>query len=193
MNFWPIKIKIKTLFLLLAALMLAIYGIVYFKDNIWKNAESQRPNVILISIDSLRADHLSAYGYSRKTTPNIDDLAKEGVLFKNYFSQSYLTPVSEMSVHTGMYPSSSGLIGFDTILPNNVLTLAQILKKYGYQSAAFGNSPEFIIFEALKDSFNRGFDSYDISIFREKMPDPEKEKVFNFIKSNPEKPFFVCR
>src|SRR3989344_162377 len=86
-------------------------------------------NVILLSVDSLRADHIGAYGYERETTPYFDELAKKGALFENYFSPSFLTPVSEMSVHTGMYPTAHKTTNFDTVLPENITTLAQYFKQ----------------------------------------------------------------
>ena len=159
----------------------------------------KRPNIVLISVDSLRADHVSSYGYYRETTPNIDNLAKEGILFKNNISQAYLTPISEMAVHTGMYPSSSGFFGFDTVLPKNITTLAQILKSYDYRTAAFGSSPEFFIHPAILDSFNRGFDVYDFFNQPAEKISPEtyridlvdQKKVLNFLKKDQEKPFFL--
>ena len=59
-------------------------------------------NVILLSVDSLRADRMGAFGYTRDTTPNFDALAKRGALFLNYFTASFLTPVSEMSLHVAL-------------------------------------------------------------------------------------------
>lgn len=117
-------------------------------------------NLILISVDSLRADHVGVLGYKRNTTPNFDSLSKKGVLFTNYFTSSFLTPVSEMSVHTGMYPTSTGVRNFDTILPDKITTLPQILKREQYLTSALLSSPEFEINPALKTSFSRGFDSY---------------------------------
>lgn len=118
-------------------------------------------NVILLSVDSLRADHMSAYGYERQTTPNFDKLAEKGAIFTNYYSTSFLTPVSEMSVHTGMYPSAHGVTNFDTILPDNIGTLAQFAKNKGYYTTAFFSSPEFEANPAIKQSFSRGFIEYN--------------------------------
>jgi arylsulfatase A-like enzyme len=118
-------------------------------------------NVILISVDSLRADHVNTYGYARATTPNFDRISQSGALFLNYFTTSFLTPVSEASVHTGMYPSSNGVTNFDTVLPKNKLTLAQYLKNLEYNTFAVLSSPEFEVNPALKESFSAGFDSYN--------------------------------
>ena len=181
------KIYKKSYLLVLGILLIVIVAIFFIKTN--NLSDGKRPNLILISVDSLRADHVSSYGYSRKTTPNIDNLAKEGMLFKNYISQAYLTPISEMAVHTGLYPSSSGVSGFDAVLPKNFFTLAQILKVSGYKTAAFGNSPEFVIYPALKDNFDRGFDLYDIQLYREKLVN--QKNIFNFLNKEKDKPFFL--
>lgn len=120
-------------------------------------------NIILLSVDSLRADHIGAYGYARDTTPYFDSLAKNGILFENYFSTSFLTPVSEMSVHTGMYPSANKTTNFDTVLPEDITTLAQYFKQKGYATSALLSSPEFEMNPALKKSFLRGFERYEYS------------------------------
>ena len=117
-------------------------------------------NIILLSVDSLRADHVGAYGYKRDTTPYFDALAKKGALFENYFSTSFLTPVSEMSVHTGMYPTAHKTTNFDTVLPEDITTLAQYFKQKGYTTSALLSSPEFEVNPALRESFSRGFERY---------------------------------
>lgn len=119
-----------------------------------------KPNLILISVDSLRPDHMGLYGYSRDTTPNIDLFAKDAVVFTNYFATSYLTPISEISVHTGCYPFTTGVINFNSLLSGKMETLAEVLKRNGYRTAAFGSSPEFFIHPTLKAAFSRGFDHY---------------------------------
>src|SRR5262249_7287795 len=69
-------------------------------------------NVVVVSIDNLRADHIGAYGYGRPTTPAIDRWAAGSIVFENFFSTGYLTPVSEGSIHTGLYPEVNGMTGF---------------------------------------------------------------------------------
>ncbi|MFI5265557.1 MAG: sulfatase [Candidatus Levyibacteriota bacterium] len=118
-------------------------------------------NVILISTDGMRTDHTGIFGYKRNTTPNLDKLSKQGLLFTNFFAASYLTPVSEMAIHTGMYPTSNGLTDYNTYLPANIKTLAQILQTNGFTTNAIHSSPEFWNeFPAMKKSFSKGFDSY---------------------------------
>ena len=117
-------------------------------------------NVLFISVDSLRTDHMSTYGYNRDTTPNFTALANKATLFQNYFSTSYLTPVAEGSVQTGLYPTSNGITNFDSTLPQDKSILAEYLKNLGYNTNAILSSPEFLTYPTLKESFSRGFDSF---------------------------------
>lgn len=94
-------------------------------------------NVILIVVDSIRADHLSCYGYHRKTTPAIDNLAKEGILFKQAIAQSTWSLPAHCSIMTSRYVPSHGVIEINKKLDDSELTLAEILKLYGYKTAAF--------------------------------------------------------
>jgi len=186
----------KKYFLLFAVIFLSLFGLIFWlgKKGTTEFTKEEKPNLILISVDSLRSDHVSSYGYYRQTTPNIDNLAKEGILFKNYITQSYLTPISEMALHTGMYPSLSGLTSFETVLPENILTLAQILKIYNYRTAAFGNSPEFLVYPALEESFSRKFDIYNFKDegewVRYRNKTLNQNEIFNFLKEGKE-PFFL--
>lgn len=117
-------------------------------------------NIILLSVDSLRADHVSALGYKRDTTPNLDKFAEQGALFLNYFSTSFLTPVSEASVQTGLYPTSHGVTNFDTVLPKNKVTLTRYLKAKNYETSTIMTSPEFEFYPAIKQGFSGSFDRY---------------------------------
>lgn len=149
-------------------------------------------NVVLISIDSLRVDHLSAYGYHRTTSPNIDKLAAKSIRFQNYFSSAYLTPISEASVHTGFYPPVNGMIGFRRQISPDVKTMAEILHENGYRTAAIGTSPEFETFEDIKTSFSRGFDRYDITAKRfDHFREPYWPEVRRFLSERGRTPFFL--
>ena len=99
----------------------------------------KKPNIILISIDTLRADHLSCYGYYRKTTPNIDNLASEGTIYLNNFSTGVWTPPAHASMLTGLYVSEHGVYG-DKRLADSVPTIATVLKGNEYQTSGFVNN-----------------------------------------------------
>jgi arylsulfatase A-like enzyme len=97
-----------------------------------------RPNVVLITIDTLRADHLGCYGDTQVRTPNIDRLAAEGARFKTVVTAAPLTLPAHCSIMTGAYPMSHGVrdnVGYR--LDPSVETLAQILKRSGYATGAF--------------------------------------------------------
>ena len=94
------------------------------------------PNVVFITWDTVRADHLSAYGYSRPTTPNLDKLASQGVVFENAISSSSWTLPSFASMFTGLLPHQHGA-NVATPLDSGPRTLAEILQMRGYETAGF--------------------------------------------------------
>ncbi len=115
-------------------------------------------HVVLISIDTCRADHLSCYGFKRETTPHIDAVAREGVLFEQALSPVPLTTPAHSSMLTGTYPPTHGvrLNNGESLAASNV-TLAEVLKDAGYQTAAFvGGYPMDAAF-----GLNQGFETYD--------------------------------
>lgn len=119
--------KRQKLFVFLLAFSIVIYGICFFCVNRPRNL-----NVILITIDALRPDHLSCYGYKRNTSPNIDKLAKEGVIFTQAVSQASLTPPSIFSILTSTYSNTHGVYDFGEIMNSALITLPEILKDNGY-------------------------------------------------------------
>lgn len=123
-----------------------------------KNRVSKYRNIFLISIDTLRADHMGCYGYHRDTTPNIDRLARKGVLFQNAFSVSSWTVPSHMSMFTSLLPSNHNLIFYPNPgkISQSIPLLAEILWKKGYFTLGFhGGGYLSSIF-----GFNRGFHVY---------------------------------
>src|SRR5213593_2684210 len=115
------------------------------------------PNVLLITIDTLRADRLGCYGYARPTSPHIDRLATEGALFERAYTTLPRTTQSVASILTGRYPKSHGARGlFSTLSPAN-LTLAEILREQGYDTAGFVSN----LFLRPGQGFEQGFGSYD--------------------------------
>ena len=89
------------------------------------------PNIVLISIDSLRADHLGCYGYPKPTTPGIDRLASEGLRFENAVSTTSWTLPSHASMFTGLYSYTHGLVDNGLRLGDDVVTLAEVLAGEG--------------------------------------------------------------
>ncbi len=124
--------------------------------------ETQRPNVLLIGLETLRADHVGCYGHDRPTTPTLDAFAKEAVKFDLAFSAGGWTMPSMMSVFTGVYPHKHGAINYQNQLADGVTTLAAELKKGGYHTLGVTSNPT----THGKFGFRRGFDFYDdFSVF----------------------------
>jgi len=124
-----------------------------------------RPNVLLISIDTLRADHLSCYGHPGATSPHIDALARDGILFRQTASTASFTLPAHASMMSGLFPSTHGATyqnrdpasftvrGMSPGFP----TLAELLSEAGYDSAGFASGPLM----SHQFGFGRGFDLYD--------------------------------
>ena len=144
-------------------------------------------NIIMIWIDALRADHLSCYGYDRKTSPNIDRLARESIVFENNFTPNTVTIASFMSIITSLYPASHGVlyVAKDKLSPR-IKTLAQILEMYGYRTAWFG--PERCPHLDPKIGFGRGFDT--VGIFPKNL-NRGRTILFDSIENNKNKKFFL--
>ncbi len=129
----------------------------------------ENTNVILVSLQCLRPDHMGIGGYTRNTTPNLDEISRSSVLFQNSISHTNLTPVAMMAALTGQYPRVNGLVTFDVTKDSvSARTMPEILKYYGYSTAAVVTSPEFVMrFDGesgkvidLRDVFSRSYDDY---------------------------------
>src|SRR5215472_3153736 len=117
---------------------------------------TSRPNVFLITIDTLRSDHVGCYGYKQIQTPAIDNLAKQGIRFAQAFTPSPITNTSHASILTGLLPSSHGVSDFGVPLAASHSTLAELLKREGYQTAAFIGSVILDV-KTLAPGLDRGF------------------------------------
>lgn len=117
-------------------------------------------NLILISVDTLRADRLGAYGYDRPTSPFLDQLAAEGAVFENARSTSSWTIPAHGSMLTGLYPRRHGLRGFADMFPEDVTTLAQRLQARGFET--IGHSNIWILDPGR--GFDRGFDDFTLNM-----------------------------
>ena len=115
------------------------------------------PNIILISIDSLRSDHVGCYGYERKTTPNIDKLADDGVLFTNAISTTTWTLPAHISMLTALSPEVHQVIKDGVRLSENATVCTEILKEAGYLTAGVVSAP----YLQSEFGYNQGFDLYD--------------------------------
>ena len=121
---------------------------------------NRHPDVFLITIDTLRADHVHCYGYPNVKTPALDSLARDGIRFAQAFSPSPITNTSHASILTGLLPGSHGVTDFGVPLSSQHQTLAEALKKSGYKTAAFIGAV-ILDSKTLAPGFDRGFDYYD--------------------------------
>ena len=134
--------------------------ILFFSIYPWciSSAQPKFPHgIILISLDTLRADHLGIYGYHRDTSPHIDAFAKESIVFECAVVQSPWTLPSQMSIMTSLYPSSHGVKNRNQRLAEKHVTLAELLRDGGYQTAAFADGA----FMKGLYGFKQGFGIYD--------------------------------
>lgn len=151
-----------------------------------------RPNVLVVSFDTLRARNLGCYGYPRATSPFIDGIAAQGTLFEHAFTTSATTGPSHMSLFTGRYPPHHGIRrGIESKTPG-VATLAELLRTAGYLTAAFTENG-FIIRDR---GFGDGFSSYTENAGESLSAVPgEAEATFaqarRWIETNQQRPFFL--
>src|SRR5579863_2505636 len=118
------------------------------------------PDIFLITIDTLRADHVHCYGYERIQTPALDALARDGIRFAAAFTPSPITNTSHASILTGLLPGSHGVTDFAVPLSPSHPTVAELLKKNSYHTAAFIGAV-ILDSKTLAPGFDRGFDYYD--------------------------------
>lgn len=141
-------------------------------------------NVILISLDTLRADHIGIYGYNRDTTPYIDKFAKKGILFENVFAQSPNTIISHATMLTSLHPLVHEATP-DYILGEEYETLADYFKKNGYKTGGFTTHGTWLNKEM---GFAQGFDDFKSDFL---IAPHINEFVFKFLNKNSKNKFFL--
>ncbi len=147
----------RTRFLLSMLALLVLPGC----DEVSKDRPpAPRPNIILISLDTLRPDHLPFYGYSRQTAPVLSRIASAGVVFERAYSQAPKTAPSHMSLFTGLYPGAHGVRnlsdGQNPALSSEIPMLAELLQAAGYRTGGFTGGGHMVA--AL--GFHRGFERF---------------------------------
>ena len=146
----------KTKFIIFAAILLVAAGVILFIFIQGKTRLTAPDVVILVTIDTLRADHLGCYGYPRNTSPFLDRLAAGGVIFRNALSSSSHTTPSHASIFTSLHPVQHKALMNGTSLPGAVLTMAEIFDEAGYETAGFF-SVNYL------EGIGQGFDIFDWS------------------------------
>ncbi len=135
------------------------------------------PNIVIVTIDTLRADHLSCYGYGRPTTPFIDEIAARGCVFRNAYSTAPWTAPSMASLFTGLYPREHGVLhgtvaGEKSILHQELLasgftTLPEAFRRAGYRTFGVLSNGH----TSRDTGFDQGFDEF-VSLWFDKSPAP---------------------
>jgi arylsulfatase len=150
----------------------------YFISN--KNYKCSKCNVILITADALRADHIGFYGYSKNTTPFLDELAKESLVYLNAISQAGTTIESVSSLFMSKFPYIDRISEKDK-------SLSELLKKNGYYTKAIvGHARVKSIF-----GFSKGFDEFDDNFEFTRNASEMTSLAINWIKGNNKRPFFL--
>jgi arylsulfatase A-like enzyme len=144
-------------------------------------------NVILIGVDTLRPDHMGCYGYDRNTTPNVDRLARRGILFEIAVAPSPWTLPSFASVFTSLYPSQHGATGAKSPMGETFPTLAELLKAQGYATGAIINAP----YLKRKYEVGRGFDLYSMRPPEGRFADGTTRDALDWISGIADQPFFI--
>jgi arylsulfatase A-like enzyme len=124
-------------------------------EEIPRNDQHRAPNVLLIMVDTLRADHLGVYGYERPVSPNLDQLGAESLVFERAIAQSAWTQPSTATLFTGLYPLEHGVVGA-VPLPHSIETIGSALQKHGFTTVAISANP--II--GRREGFDRGFEDF---------------------------------
>jgi hypothetical protein len=141
----------------------AIYAPGYAPDA--SGGDSPLPNLVVISLDTLRAKSLGSYGHGRDTSPFLDRIAREGTLFENAIAPATVTGPSHMSLFTGVYPPRHGMLTGMEPKVRGVATVAQLLRAAGYQTTAFTENGYIIAplgftdgFSAYRENTGQGWD-----------------------------------
>lgn len=132
-------------------------GLLWRSGGVSPSGATGPPNVLLVTLDTTRADHLGAYGYAAARTPTLDRLAKDGVLFERAVAAAPTTLPAHVSLMTGRNPMAHGVRNNGVPLENDVPTLAAAFRAAGYRTGAFVSA--FVLDERF--GLARGFDTYD--------------------------------
>ncbi len=132
----------------------------------WRVGDDDPPNILLIIVDTLRADHLGLYGYHRDTSPNLDILAERSSVFERAYSHSPWTMPSVASILTGLEPREHGVSQWQDPLERQLVTISEVLQEHGYRTAA-GVSHHILMPEY---NYDQGFEVYNTSVLDQGSP-----------------------
>ena len=163
---------------------------------------AEKTNVILITLDTVRADRMGFLGSRRGLTPNLDMVARDGVVFEQAYSQAPLTPVSHAAILTGTYPQFHQVHDFGNKLSAKLPYLPALLKSRGYTTGAFVSSIILDPKNGFAPGFERGFDVYDAGFHRQRKGENRFQSIqrraddtlghaMPWLESNAQRPFFM--
>jgi choline-sulfatase len=138
--------------------------------------EQRRPNIILVTLDTTRADRMGFLGSTRGLTPNLDALARESIVFTRAYSQAPITTVSHATILTGTFPPAHRVNDFGSALPASVPYLPDLLRQQGYRTGAFVGSLILDPRTGTAPGFDRGFDVYDAG-YRMRRPGEDRYRT----------------
>ena len=150
-------------------------------------------NVVLVSVDTLRADRLGTYGYFRETSPSLDVFAAESIVFERCLAPMATTFPSHMAMLTGTYPLENGALGNvgDGGVPLSATpglrSLATMLRDHGYETAAYVSGLTVKAYTGL----DAGFDRFDDEFERERRAEETNARVFEWLDARTGSPFFL--
>ena len=147
----------------------------------------RRPNVVLLVVDTLRADRLGAYGYERPVSPHFDALATDSVLFPGAFAEAPWTKPSVATILTGLEAGQHGVHDFNDMLEEQHQTLAEELREAGYQT--FGVIANPLV--GSRFGFGQGFDSYTVLPVSQRSFDVNRKALEQLEKRSKDTPFFL--
>lgn len=181
------SLALRALALALTALALVLYS----SRMPQAVARSERPwcercNIVLISFDTVRADHLGVYGYGRDTSPNVDSFAERAVVFDQAISQAAWTLPAHGSMMSGLYPARLGVLHYPAThkLPVANPVLPEMLRNAGYATAGFTGGG----FVSEHYGFDRGFEVYSTS---GRHFEHNLDQAVTWVRSNKDRPFFL--
>ena len=167
-----------------------------------RRSPPQYPNIVLITLDTTRADRMGFLGSKRKLTPNLDAMAQQGVVFTRAYSHVPLTTASHATILTGTYPQFNHVNDFGVPLSSRLPYLPEILHQRGYQTGAFVAALVLDPLDGTAPGFDRGFDVYDAGFHLrrhgadryqtvERRAEVVVEYALGWLSKVPNKPFFL--
>ena len=152
-----------------------------------------QPSLVLVTIDTLRADRLGCYGYHRDTSPNLDKLAEEAILFERAYTTMATTLPAHASIMTGTHPMTHGVQANASHFPRSledarsVRTLAEMLVEQGYETAAFVSAAPL----KRHSGIDRGFESFSQPTMLQRSSAATTKKALRWLENRSDEPFFL--